>query len=224
MENSARMCPDKENIKMLLRHSIRFDKARGEEKILELRPEGKIMAWRLGESLDMTIGSISTSPSPRCINTCEEIINGYDQNHKGSQLKINKTEILKDTQVRNKEEADKTFHKLHAKGILKGFILNDIMPGVYDLNTSVKRMLDYIFSNGNSKNTVDIFCTHDLQIAMLLLYFFGTNEEYYNRLCNEREWPMMLEGMFLWGNKNNFNIAWRGTVKEIVFQESNSDA
>jgi hypothetical protein len=138
-------------------------------------------------------------------------------------LKINKTEILKDTQVRNKEEADKTFHKLHAKGILKGFILNDIMPGVYDLNTSVKRMLDYIFSNGNSKNTVDIFCTHDLQIAMLLLYFFGTNEEYYNQLCNEKEWPMMLEGMFLWGGKNNFNIVWRGIVKEIVFQEGNSD-
>ena len=34
---------------------------------------------------------------------------------------------------------------------------------------------------------------------------------------------MMLEGMFLWGNKNNFNIVWRGIVKNIVFQDGDSE-
>ena len=59
MENSAKLCPDKENIKLILRHSIRHEKAKNEPgKIVELLPEGKIMARRLGESLDMTIGSI----------------------------------------------------------------------------------------------------------------------------------------------------------------------
>jgi hypothetical protein len=85
---------------------------------------------------------------------------------------------------------------------------------MYDLDTSVKRLLDYVFSIGNNKNEIDIFCTHDFQLVMLLLYFFGVNEENYNNLLNGK-WPLMLEGMFLWGSRNDFNIIWRRENKKI---------
>jgi len=215
MEESANLCPDNENIKLIIRHTIRYDIGKGEAgNDVELRPEGRIMAWRLGESLGKSIGSISSSLTPRCIDTCKEIISGYNQTHNSSTLEIIRTKFLQEPQIEDEIEAGKTFFSLGVEGIFRGFISNEKLPGMYDLDTSVKRLLDYVFSTGNNKNEIDIFCTHDFQLVMLLLYFFGVNEENFNNLLNGK-WPLMLEGMFLWGNRTDFNIIWRGEIKKI---------
>ena len=215
MEGSARLCPDDENVKMILRHSIRHSIAKGEAgNEVNLTPEGKIMAWRLGESLDRAIGSISSSLIPRCVDTCKEIIAGYKQTHNVSVLEIKQTKLLQDPHIKDEIEAGKIFFNIGVDGIFKGFISNEKLSGMYDLDTSVKRLLDYVFSTGNNKNDIDVFCTHDFQLVMLLLYFFGINEEHYDSLLNG-EWPLMLEGMFLWGNRNDFNIIWRGEIKKM---------
>jgi broad specificity phosphatase PhoE len=215
MEKSAELCPDNKNVKMILRHSIRHNIAKGEAgNDVNLMPEGKIMARRLGESLDRSIGSISSSLTPRCVDTCNEIISGYKQNYIGSKLEIIQTKLLQEPQIRDEIEAGKLFSRIGIDGIFKGLILNEKLQGMYDLDTSVKRLLDYVFSIGNNQNEVDIFCTHDFQLVMLLLFFFGINEEHYNCLLNGK-WPLMLEGMFLWGSRNDFNLIWRGEDKKI---------
>jgi len=95
-------------------------------------------------------------------------------------------------------------------GIFDGFAKNIDMPGIYDLETSVKRVVDYIFETGNERNSIDIFCTHDFQLAMLLLFLNGENPEYKQILFNESDnWPYMLEAMFLWKSKNSINALWR---------------
>jgi len=225
MEESARLCPNGQNIKMLVRHSIRQDikeDASIEEiENAQLTREGKKMAERLGESLSMDFGKISSSYSQRCIDTCHRIINGFNKTHAEYNEIIIKTEMLqcphcKD--INNPEEERETWAKLGINGVFDCFAKDIEMPGFYDLETAINRMINYIFETGNKNNTIDIFCTHDFQLAMLLLLINGKSYDYKQKLFNENDnWPFMLEGMFLWGNKNNVNVAWRGEIKNILF-------
>jgi broad specificity phosphatase PhoE len=221
MEESAELCPvNRQNIKLLLRHSIRQEIQDGanieEIKNAQLTREGKKMAERLGESLNMDIGTISSSYSPRCIDTCYEIINGFNKNHIKYNLDIVKTEILQNAHSKHIPEEHETWKKLGMEGLFDCFAKNIAALGFYDLETSANRMIDYMFETGNKDNTIDVFCTHDFQIAMLLLFFNGKSHEFKQELFSANDtWPFMLEGMFLWGNRNNFNIAWRGKILKI---------
>jgi hypothetical protein len=214
MEKSAELCPDGQNIKMLIRHSIRQE-VRSDTGLeafenAQLTREGRKMAERLGESLSMDIGTISSSCTQRCIDTCQEIINGYNKSHSKYYHDIIKTEMLQRPHCKNVQEEHDTWEKIGMKGILDGFAINTDMPGIYDIETSVNRMVDYIFETGNDNNSIDIFCTHDFQLAMLLLFFNGKVPEYKQKLFNEDDnWPFMLEGMFLWKSESSINVLWR---------------
>jgi hypothetical protein len=215
MEKSASLCPDQQNIKLLIRHSIRYDhqeKTSGEQT--QLTPEGKFLARRFGKFFSIPITTISSSPIPRCIDTCKEIIIGHGENNSKNELEIIPNKMLQVSHIEDEEKADKTFSNLGISGIFDGFVTENFMPGIYCLKTSVKRIIDYIFETGNKENTIDIFCTHDFQIAMLLLYFFGNTQELKEKLFLT-DWPLMLEGIFFWGNKDTFNITWRGKIKNI---------
>jgi broad specificity phosphatase PhoE len=215
MEESAKLCPNDQNIKLLVRHSIRQEIMEGasieEIENAQLTREGKKMAERFGESLNMDIGTISSSYSRRCIDTCHEIINGSNKDHVKYNHNIFKTKMLQSPHCKNIPEEHETWEKLGIEGIFDCFAKNIEALGFYDLETSVSRIINYIFETGNKDNTVDIFCTHDFQIAMLLLFFNEKRYEYKQILFNGSDnWPFMLEGMFLWGNKSNFNALWRG--------------
>lgn len=74
-------------------------------------------------------------------------------------------------------------------------------------------ILNYIFSTGNEANKLDMYCTHDLQLAMLnsaLFYSKSSIEDI------EHHWPKMLEGMFFWGKREDFSCVWRGRIKRYI--------
>jgi broad specificity phosphatase PhoE len=215
MEESAKLCPDGENIKLLVRHSIRQEIKEGasieEIENAQLTREGEKMAERLGETINMDIGTVSSSFSQRCIDTCREIINGYNKNHVEYSSTILKTEMLQSPHSKNIPEERETWERLGIEGVFDCFAKNIEAPGFHDLETSTNRMINYIFETGNKNNTIDIFCTHDFQLAMLLLFLNRRDYEYKQKLFGGNDnWPFMLEGMFLWGSKNNYNVLWRG--------------
>ena len=74
-------------------------------------------------------------------------------------------------------------------------------------------MLDYIFENGNEKNKVDLFCTHDFQMAILYAHLFDFASS--RKSIEKNKWPMMLEGMIFWGNRKHFWCSWRNEIKEF---------
>jgi len=222
MEESIKLCPKGENIKFLFRHSIREEIMKGASNAdmqkAELTREGRIMAERLGESFDFDIGSVSSSHTQRCIDTCKEIINGYKGNHIQNNYEIILSKMLQCPHLdkeKNVSKELKTWEKLGTEGIFDCFAKNIEMLGFFDLEKSSKRIINYIFNTGNKKNTIDLFCTHDFQLAMLLLYFNKNKNEFKEKLFNDKEmeWPFMLEGMFLWGNENSYSAIWRG--KEV---------
>jgi broad specificity phosphatase PhoE len=216
-EYSAKLCPEGHNIKILIRHSIRQEikENAGMEEIknAQLTNEGRKIAERFGKELGSDIGTVSSSYSQRCIDTCYEIINGFNENYIAYNSAVLKTKMLQSTHCKDGPEKNGTWAKLGTEGIFDGFVKNIDMPGFYNLEESVNRILDYIFETGNKNNTVDIFCTHDFQIAMLLLFFYGNTQELKDKIFST-DWPLMLECMFLWKDKNNLNFSWRGEIKQ----------
>ena len=88
------------------------------------------------------------------------------------------------------------------------------MEGFNSIQESAKIMLDYMFSNGNLENTVDLYCTHDFQMAILYAYLFDFAST--RKSIENNKWPMMLEGMILWGEKNHFWCSWRNEIRQFV--------
>lgn len=88
------------------------------------------------------------------------------------------------------------------------------LQGFNSIEDATKIMLDFMFTNGNQENTVDLFCTHDFQMSILYagLFDFAKTKE----SIKENKWPMMLEGMIFWGNRKHFWCSWRNEVKEFI--------
>jgi len=210
MEESAKLCPKGQNIKIFLRHSIRHDI---EGKETQLTREGVKIAEQFGKGLGANIGIISSSLAQRCINTCNDIIIGYNKTHMEYKSTVLKSEMLQIPHSMDTSESKETWDKLGMEGMFDGFAKNTDMPGVYNLETSANRVLNYIFETGNENNTLDIYCSHDFQLSMLLLYFSENKSEYKQLLFSgDDTWPFMLEGMFLWKDNNQIKIAWRGKI------------
>jgi len=208
MQRSASLCPDNENIKLVIRHSIRHDINNdvADDDVMLTR-EGIEFAKRFGKELDIPIGSISSSLLQRCVDTCKNILSGNS-----SKIEIQRTDILLTAQNNDDNLSWESFEKYGIRGIFDAFVENRKLPGLNSLEFSANKILDYIFETGNEKKSVDIFCTHDFQVAMLLLFLCGNNVENLNSLFEN--WIYMLEGCFLYGNRKNFTLIWRGVCSQ----------
>lgn len=122
---------------------------------------------------------------------------------------------LEGPQTKERELSDKIFENLSFKNDEIIYRMNnENLPGFNSVEVATKIMIDFMFAHGNKENTADLFCTHDFQMAILYsgLFGFGKTRE----SIQQNKWPMMLEGMILWGNRNHFWCSWRTILKEFV--------
>ena len=122
---------------------------------------------------------------------------------------------LEGPQTKERDLSDRVFVDYNYRSdIIIHKLSTDGLPGFNTIEDAAKIMLDFIFANGNDGNTVDLFCTHDFQMAILYAYLFdftASEEELkYNK------WPMMLEGMVFWGTRSHFWCSWRDEIKEFM--------
>ena len=206
MENATKKIPENANCKIIFRHSIRGKIESGIGREVKLTDEGIELARFFGRNLGTEIGFVASSSCDRNIQTCEEILLGANCKR---EIFIAPNE-LEGPQTKDKTLSDKIFEQLSNQEIILQMNRGDI-PGFNSLKTATDIMLDFIFANGNKENTVDLFCTHDFQMAMLCSEFFNL---YSHKLSfQDDKWPMMLEGMIFWGNRKDFYCAWRDKVK-----------
>ena len=217
MVRSALLCPSGQNIKLIIRHSIRphIDIVNGRHQDVSLTKEGIKLANELGSSLELTLGTLSSSRHLRCKQTCSEIINGYSikNNVCAATFNINETEILQNSHVKDGKKTHDNFEKFGNEGLFKMYAEGENIDGQNSLRNSVVPMLNYIFLTRNKSTSIDIFCTHDFQMTQFLLYFWDCSREIQDRIL--QKWPRMLEGFFLWGEKNQFTVVWRGEKRRI---------
>lgn len=211
METGAEKVPTGENCKIIFRHSIRGKIESGVGREVELTNEGIELSRMFGKHLEYDIGFVASSSCKRNIQTCKEILYG-----KGVEKEIILApNELEGPQTKDRVLSDKAFEDLKFKNDEIIFQMNNKnLPGFNSIETATKIMLDFMFANGNKTNTVDLFCTHDFQMAILYsgLFGFGKTKE----SIKQNKWPMMLEGMVLWGKRNHFWCTWRNETKEFI--------
>lgn len=204
MEVAANSVPDDVNVKLIIRHSIRpsLKDSEDPDNVL-LSSEGELLAQEFGINIQYSIGELHSSFVPRCIQTLNYILRGKND----TKNIIIKRDVLSDVFSYDRELSDQVFKK---EGSMKKvvYLLNDgvFLPGFNTLESSARRMLDYIFNTGGVYRTLDIYCTHDFHIALLLTALWKNNV---TLKSIEENWPNMLEGLFIWGERNDFYCSWR---------------
>lgn len=211
MEKGATLVPESANCKIIFRHSIRGaikDGTIGRD--VQLTNEGIELARSFGRELKYDIGYFASSSCDRNIQTCNEIL--YGKGVKKDLVIASKE--LECPQMKDKDLSNKVFVDYNYKSdIIIHKLVTEGLPGFNTINEAAKIMLDFVFANGNNENTVDLFCTHDFQMAILFAYLFDFTSSEEELKYNQ--WPMMLEGMILWGERSHFWCSWRGQIKEF---------
>jgi hypothetical protein len=209
MENATKKIPENANCKIIFRHSIRGKIDSGVGRKVKLTDEGVELARFFGRNLETEIGFVASSSCDRNIQTCEEILLGA----KCKREIIIAPNELEGPQTKDKGLSDKVFEQYNfANNEIIYQMKKDCLPGFNSVEDATKIMVDFMFANGNKENSVDLFCTHDFQMVILYAGLFNFAETKDSIINNK--WPMMLEGMIFWGNRNHFWCAWRGEVKE----------
>ena len=194
------------NVKLLFRHSIRPSlKGVSDTLSISLTEEGCNIAYEFGKSLPWSIGVVSTSLANRCIQTVKQIIKDSC-----SDKEIKSTEILTSPTLFDLELATQTHC---AEGSLKNIAhklsMRQNLPGFNSMNITAEKLLDYIFSVGNEYDKLDLFCTHDFNIILLLLYLVPNIK---SKDVIVENWPDPLEGIFIWGKRYDFYFSWKGNI------------
>ena len=210
MEFGASQVPLYANCKILFRHSVRGDIQSGYGRDVKLTNEGIELARNFGRNLNYTVGYFASSSCGRNIQTCKEILYGKKEEREVCIAR----EELERPQIQNQLLSDQAFELYkYRSDIVVHKLKTEGLPGFYSIDKSTKKILDYIFSKGNKETTVDLFCTHDFQLAIVFacLYDFAATEE----SLKKNTWPMMLEGMIFWGQRDHFWCSWRNETKEF---------
>lgn len=198
--------PIGENAKLLIRHSIR-PSLKGEKNPdhVNITTTGYDEAYRMGASIPMELGFCSTSPIQRCMDTMYALTNGRNK-------EIHISELLGYSFVEKADTAALKFTQFSLKEIAFQMSLSK-QDGFINASEGIRMLLDFIFSSGGEKGHMDIYCTHDLQLALMDMLIFGSYRDIQETRDN---WPQMLEGMWLWGKRNDFQICWRNQLKHCV--------
>ena len=207
MTLGAQSIPDNINVKMILRHSFRPPFV-GEKdyRTEKLNDYGILKAIEFGKSIDYPTGDLYSSKVERCVQTLYYMTEGSPN------IKIAAEYLtyvftydnkLADTQIRSIGSLKETILKLKE---------GTVIPGLFPIHCTVKKMLDFIFQTGNKGHSMDIYCTHDFQIAMMIVVMF---DDVTTLDAIRSNWPEMLEGLFLYGTRNTFTCIWRGTSKQF---------
>lgn len=209
MEASAKMLPENTNIKLILRHSFRpsLHNSPNHEDV-RLTPDGIRSAKEFGRSIEFKIGELHSSIVPRCVETIQSIMTFRDEKRN---IILSKN-ILSDVFAIDRTKADISFKTIGSLKKIVFLLKNKITPsGFRDIDDIISMILDYIFLS-SSKNSLDIYCTHDLQLALLYSVLFADQPSIKDI---ESEWPNMLEGMFFYGQRSDFVCIWRTRVKRF---------
>ncbi|MBN2893565.1 MAG: histidine phosphatase family protein [Bacteroidales bacterium] len=179
--------PNKKNA-ALIRHTERYTIKDGESgDDINITPDGKKMAIEYGKSTQNKIlNKIFTSPIKRCIQTAEQIINGYNK-----QVEIISTKMLGDPSafVKDQKLAYSHFTKTSFFDGYYKLIRGGERPGFYSLEEGAQRMDNFIKENTTTKG-LTLFISHDI----VILYYIYTKTK---KVYSAENWLDFLDGILV---------------------------
>jgi len=206
MREDALRLPTDRNVKVYMRHSIRFDNPPdGDYSKLLLTPEGIEIANRIGRELDYPVGYFYSSPVERCVQTATEIA-------KGAGISAPVIE-----NVREFAHLEGLGHAQRDLGIGWYEFYYGLQRGIPELTGGITLkeaatpIVDKIFEVPETDKALDVIVSHDSHVVTLAsaLFDFKTG-------INGEGWITFTEGMFIYGSREDFTVLWRGEEKRFV--------
>jgi len=209
MNKDAKRLPKDQNVKLYIRHSIRYDNpVNGDYTKLLLTPEGIEAAKTIGKSIDKKIGFCGSSSVKRCNQTIQYILEAMPQGLKeNAKIETLKTLAVMKGNPNPKEMGGCGWYEYY-------HYLQERVPektGGVTLEEEVKPILDCIFSHGGMGNTLEIFCSHDSHVVMLASALF----DFKTGIQEHDNWCKYTEGLFFYGTRERFTSLWRGEERQF---------
>jgi hypothetical protein len=182
------LAPIEHHVALLVRHSIRFPINVPEETWLaSLTPEGVQLAKEFGTWLAQRrcLYRAMTSPVGRCVETSRSVILGANWPNP----------VVID-------------QKLGFPFIEKGWQRVNTEGSLVEIPKEAIEVLDYLLEDTTHETGLNLFVTHDGNIAFMATALLGEP-------ITEENWPDFLEGMAFWREKGAVRIAWRGKMYEL---------
>ena len=185
------LAPPEQHVSLLVRHSIRVPINVPEETWLaKLTPAGIQLAEEYGAWLAQRRCPyrVMTSPVGRCVETSRSIIRGGNWPNP----------VVID-------------QKLGFPFIEKGWQQVNREGSLVEIPKEALAVLDYLLEDTTHAEGLNLFVTHDGNIAFMATALLGVP-------TTEENWPGFLEGMAFWREKEAVRVAWRGKVYELKTQ------
>ena len=205
MASDAASLPKNENLRVYMRHSIRFDNPPdGDYGPLLLTPEGIEIANRIGRDLDIPIGNLYSSCVKRCVQTATEIAKGAG---------------ITEPVVEEVPELGHIVGFDHASkdlgigwyqffyGLERG---NMSLTGGTTIEEASLPIIDRIFNLPSKEGALDIMCSHDSHIVILAGMLFDLKTG-----LKGENWVGYTEGLFFYGDRDDFTAFFRGHKKRF---------
>ncbi|HBG66266.1 MAG TPA: hypothetical protein DDW78_07325 [Treponema sp.] len=209
MTAAAAEIPDGIPAVLFMRHEERYgNPPDGDYSKLLLTPEGVRSANATGASIDRKLGVLRSSCVGRCKQTLQEIVRSVPAPFApdGQIAECREfSELLGDP--RPKEEGGIGWYEyynylqLHDAAATRGVTLE----------AEAGRILDALFRETAGSRGLSIACSHDGHVVILASALFGLR----TGTTWSEEWCHYAEGLFFYGERDDFTALWRGQKKRF---------
>lgn len=193
-------------VTLLMRHSWREQAEQHTVSYqVPLTPAGVKAAEQWGAILAGRLQRFCSSPVPRCQDTARAMMSGA-----GSELALHADQQLAEPgcYVTDMAQAGPHFMQ-HGPVKFTEDYLQQPLPGVRSAREGSGRLLAFLLEHCAGKpGGISVHISHDTVLAALVYHLLEASK------LNEADWPLMLEGVFLWQQQDQLHWLWRGQKGE----------
>lgn len=202
LEQALPLLPGDRPIHLLTRHSVRELATNGfADYRLPLTEEGIKMARDWGTRMPRPIAALHSSPVGRCLDTASLLYEGW-AGTASPPIAHESSLVEPGCFVEDLRLAGPQFFELGILGFINQY-LSEGMDGLLTLEDGVAKLVRYLHRREPPAGEMAIHVTHDTIIAAFLGGLLGW------RGLNERDWPWMMEGLWLWFDDGALHWIWR---------------
>jgi broad specificity phosphatase PhoE len=203
---SLELLPENTGLVLFTRHSIREEANNDMPGFdIPLTPEGVQLASEWGAALPHKICSVYSSHSPRCVDTAEAMIKGAAA---PANVIIHEKLCEPGCYVAQMSVAGATFARVGPVEFVTR-TLNNTVEGTFHPEEGTSRLLDWLMEIQPRRGEISLCITHDTILSTFVYELAGKKN------LQRKDWPWMLEGVFLWFDEDYIHWIWRGVSNRV---------
>jgi len=207
LKDALALLPDGRPVHLFTRHSVRELSPDGfADYRLPLTEEGVRMAQDWGAELGRPVSAFYSSPVGRCVDTAVALHAGG----KGAGLIAGELTVQQCAElvepgcyVEDINIAGPHFFRMGAVAFINHHLQHG-MQGLLSPEQGKRKLLRYLRARDPAPGELAVHVTHDTILMAFVASLLGMQE------VSERDWPWMMEGLWLWVDDQHLHWVWRG--------------